>query len=221
MLSPITGCTDAYYCLLAIKTLPIGATTITMIGAAALLQQPVLRLLSRMQYELYFGPALNSYATQSVSYSKFSTSVSLIDDSTDIYATTPEYFTQCHTLHRFFPQNRLIMRRSSEASLFFLGFPRKKSLFITGRTSIGCQNKKQNIFCMCVIVCVIQHRNWPLRSTILNAHGTNASPDGLCTRTHTNEAFSCCFAVHRFELIEACAATCVERHAWAVFKILR
>ena len=38
--------------------------------------------------------------------------------------------------------------------------------------------------------CVIQHRNWPLRSTILNAHGTNASPDGLCTRTHTNEAFS-------------------------------
>ena len=32
-------------------------------------------------------------------------------------------------------------------------------------------------------MCVIQHRNWPLRSTILNVHGTNASPDGLCTRT--------------------------------------
>ena len=33
----------------------------------------------------------------------------------------------------------------------------------------------------------------PLRSTILNAYCTNASPDGLCTRTHTNEAFSCWF----------------------------
>ena len=30
----------------------------------------------------------------------------------------------------------LVMRRANEASLFFLGFPRKKSLFITGRTSI-------------------------------------------------------------------------------------
>ena len=30
-------------------------------------------------------------------------------------------------------------------------------------------------------------------TSILNAHGTNASPDGLCTRTHTNEAFSCWF----------------------------
>ena len=43
--------------------------------------------------------------------------------------------------------------------------------------------EKQTIFCT-RDVCVIQHRNWPLMSTILNAHGTNASPDGLCTRTH-------------------------------------
>ena len=47
--------------------------------------------------------------------------------------------------------------------------------------------------CFYMYVCVIQHRNWPLRSTILIAHGTNASPDGLCTRAHTNEAFSCWF----------------------------
>ena len=62
-----------------------------------------------------------------------------------------------------------------------------------------------------MFVWVIQHRNWPLRSTIRNAHGINASPDGLCTRTHTNEAFSCCagFAVVREELIEPGAATCV------------
>ena len=33
----------------------------------------------------------------------------------------------------------LIMRRASEASLFSLVFQGKKSLFMTGRTSIGCQ----------------------------------------------------------------------------------
>ena len=47
------------------------------------------------------------------------------------------------------------------------------------------------------------------KGAIHNAHGTNASPDGLCTRTHTNEAFSCGFAVIRLELIEPGAATCV------------
>ena len=50
---------------------------------------------------------------------------------------------------------------------------------------------------------VIQHRNWPLRSTILNAHGTNASPDGLCTRTHTKEAFSCWFYCNSFRVDRA------------------
>ena len=51
--------------------------------------------------------------------------------------------------------------------------------------------------------CMIQHRNWPLRSTILNAHGTHASPDGLCTRTHTNEAFSCWFCCKSFRVDRA------------------
>ena len=71
---------------------------------------------------------------------------------------------------------------------------------------------------MCVIqVCVIQHRNWPLRSTILDAHGTNASPDGLCTRTHTNEAFSCRFCGNSFRVGRGrCGNVCLEinrRHA--------
>ena len=77
---------------------------------------------------------------------------------------------------------------------------RQKSLFIAGRTSIGCQKNKQKFSCtrdVYLFICVIQHRNWPLRSTMLNAHGTNASPDGLCTRTHTNVAFSCWFCCAR------------------------
>ena len=51
-----------------------------------------------------------------------------------------------------------------------------------------------------MFVCVIQYRNWPLRSAILNTHGTNASPDGLCTRTHTNEALSCWFCCNSFRV---------------------
>ena len=31
----------------------------------------------------------------------------------------------------------------------------------------------------CFSVCLTQHRSWPLTSTILNAHGTNASPDAV------------------------------------------
>ena len=54
-----------------------------------------------------------------------------------------------------------------------------------------------------MFVSVIQHRNWPLTSTILNAHGTNTSPDGLCTRTHTNEAFSCWFCCNLFRVDQA------------------
>ena len=110
----------------------------------------------------------------------------------------------------------IIMRRASEASLFSLVFQGKKGLFITGRTSVGCQKNKTKHYsvpgmfvcvivtlCVCVIVCVIQHRNWPLRSTILNAHGNNARPDGLCTRTHTNEAFSCWFCCNSFRVDRA------------------
>ena len=43
----------------------------------------------------------------------------------------------------------------------------------------------------------------PLRSTILNAHCTNASHDGLCTRTHINEAFSCWFCCKSFRVDRA------------------
>ena len=75
---------------------------------------------------------------------------------------------------------------------------------LTVRTSIGCQKKKHcslpGIF---VRLCVIQHCNWPLRSTILNAHGTSASPDGLCTRTHANEAFSCWFCCNSLRVDRA------------------
>ena len=59
---------------------------------------------------------------------------------------------------------------------------------------------KTKHFFVCMCVCLIQHRSWPLRSTILNAHDTNASPDGLCTRTHTNEAFSCWFCCKSFRV---------------------
>ena len=73
--------------------------------------------------------------------------------------------------------------------------------------------------CSCVsfrYVCVIQHRNWPLRSTILNVHGTNASPDGLCTRTHTNEAFSCWFCRNSFIVGGGrCGNVCLEDQAKA------
>ena len=87
----------------------------------------------------------------------------------------------------------IIMRRASEASLFFLGFPRKNKPLQTGSYEHRVPKIKNKAFFCTRYVCVIQHRNWPLRSTILNAHVTNASPDGLCTRTHTNEAFSCWF----------------------------
>ena len=91
-------------------------------------------------------------------------------------------------------RSNIIMRRASEASLFFLGFPRKKKPLHNGSYEHRVPKiKNKTIFCLSVCMCVIQHRNWPIRSTILNAHGTNASPDGLCTRTHTNEAFSCWF----------------------------
>ena len=73
---------------------------------------------------------------------------------------------------------------------------RQKSLFIAGRTSIGCQKKKKTV----PGTCLLQHRDWSLRSTILNAHGTKSSPDGLCTRTHTKEAFSCWFCGNSFRI---------------------
>ena len=116
-----------------------------------------------------------------------------------------------------------IMRHASEASLFFLGFPRKKKTLHNGSyehrvPKIKIIWKKNTLFCtryvgVGVCMCVVQHRSWPLRSTILNAHGTNAGPDGLCTRTHTNEAFSCSFCCKSFSIDRAWRVNvCLE--AW-------
>ena len=101
------------------------------------------------------------------------------------------------------------MRRASEASLSFRCVPREKKTLHKNNGSYKHRVpkiKKNNIIlyqvcvCGCMLVCVIQHCNWPHRSTILNAHGINASPDGLCTRTHTNEAFSCWFWCKTFRV---------------------
>ena len=66
---------------------------------------------------------------------------------------------------------------------------------------------KNQTFCctrdVYLFICVIQHRNWPLRSIILTAYGNSASPDGLCTRTHTNEAFSWWFCGNSFRVDRA------------------
>ena len=71
------------------------------------------------------------------------------------------------------------------------------------RNSLRSNKNKNHFSAPGMFLCVIQHRNWPLTSTILNAHGTNASPDGLCTRTHTNEAFSCLFCCNSFRVDRA------------------
>ena len=93
--------------------------------------------------------------------------------------------------------NEAMPRERSDRGRFFAF--RQKSLFMTGRKSIGCQKSKSKHFSV-PGMSVIQHRNWPLRSTVLNAHGTNASPDGLRTRTHTNEAFSCWLCCNSFRV---------------------
>ena len=73
----------------------------------------------------------------------------------------------------------------------------------------------KTLVCTRDVVCVIQHRDWPLRSTILNAHGTNASPDGLCTRTR-NEVFSCWFCCDSFSIDRARRGNvCLEDQAKA------
>ena len=92
---------------------------------------------------------------------------------------------------------------------------RQNSLLLAGRTSVGCQKLEiKSFLCtrdVCLSVCLIQHRSWPLRSTILNAHGTNGCPDGLCTRTHTIEAFSCWFSCYSFRVDRArCGNVCYQ-----------
>ena len=84
----------------------------------------------------------------------------------------------------------------------------------------SCEACRVSFFIFPVSVCIIQHRNRPLRSTALNVYGTNASPDGLCGRTHTIEAFSCWFCCKPFRVDRARRGNvCFERHGWAVFQI--
>ena len=102
-----------------------------------------------------------------------------------------------------FGDRTIIMRRASEASFFFLGFPREKKPPHNGSYEHRLPKIKNKTFFSTRDVCVIQHRDWPLRSTILNAHVTNASPDGFCTRKHTKEALSCCFCCNSFRVDRA------------------
>ena len=102
----------------------------------------------------------------------------------------------------------MIMRqgRGSEASEAIFCLQAKKPLHSGSYEHRVPKIKNQTFFCTRVVylfICVIQHRNWPLRSTILNAHGTNASSDGLCTRTHTNEDFSSWFCGNSFRVDRA------------------
>ena len=97
------------------------------------------------------------------------------------------------------------MRRASDASLFFLGFPRKRKPLHNGSYEHRVPKiQKQNI--LLYNVCVIQH---PLPSTALNAHGTNCTADGFYARTHINEPYLCYYVVCRSKLAEADAETCV------------
>ena len=91
--------------------------------------------------------------------------------------------------------------RGSEATEAVLCLQAKKPLHSGSYEHRVPKTKNKTFFCM--YVCLIQHRNWPLRSAILNAHGTNASPDGLCTRTHTSETFSCWFCGNPFRVDRA------------------
>ena len=111
------------------------------------------------------------------------------------------------------------MRRASEASLFFLGFRRKKKPLHNGSYEHRVPKIKNKTF-FCMYVRVIQHRNWPLRSTILNAHGTNAVLTGSVHAHILTRPSRAGFAVSHLELNEPGAATCVWRHGWAVFKKL-
>ena len=112
------------------------------------------------------------------------------------------------------PRCPFILERYKICNIFivrpFFAF-RQKSLFIAGRTRMRRVPKIKNKNIFLYQGCVIQHRNWTLRSTILNAHGTNASPDGLCTRTHTNESFSCWLCCNSFRVDRAkCRNVCLS-----------
>ena len=100
----------------------------------------------------------------------------------------------------------------------------KKTLFITGRTSIGCQKHKSKRFSVpemfiCLFVLfniVIGHLGRP--------YSTHTAPMSVLTGSvHAHiltKPSRAGFALTRLELIEPDAATCVWRHAWDVFKKL-
>ena len=121
----------------------------------------------------------------------------------------------------------IIMRqgRESEATKAIFCLQARKTLHSGSYEHRVAKIKNGTFFCMYVFsficLCVIQYRNWPLRSTILNAHGTNASSDGLCTRRHANEAFSswfCCnsFRVDRARRGNVCLAACLGRRRCSI-----
>ena len=70
--------------------------------------------------------------------------------------------------------------RGSEATEAIICLQAKKPLHSGSYEHRVPKIKIKTFFCT-RDVCLIQHRNWPLRSTILNAHGTNAS---LYTHTY-------------------------------------
>ena len=107
----------------------------------------------------------------------------------------------------------LIMRCASEASHFFLVFPREKNPLHNGLYEHRLPKIKNKTFFCTRYVCD------SIRSTILNAHGTNASPDGLWTRTHNNEAFSCWFCCKSFRVDRARRGNvCLEAWLGRVYK---
>ena len=115
-----------------------------------------------------------------------------------------------YTYHLLFVYNEARERSKP----FFLGFPRKKKPLHNESYEHRVPKIKKTL--ILYQGCVIQHRNWPHRSTILNAHGTNASLDGLCTRTHTNEAFSCWFCCNSLRVDRArLGNVCLEDQAKA------
>ena len=99
-------------------------------------------------------------------------------------------------------------RRGSEATeaVFFL--QAKKPLHDRSYEHRVPKMKNKTLFCT-RDVCVIQHRNRRLRSTILYTHGTMPVLTGSVHAHILTKPSRAGFAVIRVELIEPGAATCV------------
>ena len=73
-------------------------------------------------------------------------------------------------------------------------FPRKNCLIDTSHTRVGCLVHSSSVSVRVIayiIACDSAFFSATFVHCALNAHGNNASPDGLCARAHTNETFSC------------------------------